>query len=195
MITEFKRYCVTPDMMYEQLSEMDTYQHLTLQERALQEKLDDLVYIYEQMTVALEKSYIDDEDQLRILAEKLEESDFLQHTNIYIDGFHQFTPQELLVIEAMLKKAADVTVTLTIDQVDQQVDSPLDLFYQTHETYGQLMELAQKWNISTIVETVEKKTDTHPAFVHVDEYFDERPAVAYDGYAPVRIAEAIHPRA
>ena len=195
MITEFKRYCVTPEMMYEQLSEMDTYQHLTLQERALQEKLDDLVYIYEQMMVALEKSYIDNEDQLRILAEKLEESDFLQHTNVYIDGFHQFTPQELLVIEAMLKKAADVTVTLTIDQVEQQVDSPLDLFYQTHETYRQLMELAQKWNISTIVETVEKKADTHPAFVHVDKYFDERPAVAYDEHAPVRIAEAIHPRA
>lgn len=195
MITEFKRYCVTPEMVHEQLSEMETYQHLTLQERALQEKLDDLVYIYEQMTIALEKNYIDSEDQLRILAEKLEDSDFLQDTSVYIDGFHQFTPQELLVIEAMLKNAKEVTVTLTIDSIDQQVESPLDLFYQTHETYEQLMELARKWNISSEVETIENSGKIHPAFVHIDKHFDERPAKPYSEHAPVRIAEAIHPRA
>lgn len=195
MITEFKRYCVTPEMMKEQLAEMDMYQHLSISERALQEKLDDLVYIYEQLTIALEKSYIDSEDQLQILADKLAQSDFLKNTSIYIDGFHQFTPQELLVIEEMLKQATDVTITLTMDDIDQLADSPLDLFYQTQETYQQLKELAEKWNIPSHIETIDPSDKFHPAFVHIDAHFDDRPVVPFDAQAPIRIAEAVHPRA
>lgn len=195
MITEFKRYCVTPELINTQLEEMNRFQHKTISEVALQSKLDDLVYIYQQLTSSLEGHYMDSEDQLQQLVEKLEMSNFLEDTTVYIDGFHQFTPQELLVIGAMLKKAKNVTVTLTIDDVYDPEVVPLDLFYQTKETYYQLKQLAEQTMIKTEINQITANENTIAPFVHLDQHFDSRPVQSFPEQAPIRIAEAVHPRA
>lgn len=195
MITEFKRYCVTPELISTQIEEMNKFQHKTMSEVALQNKLDDLIYIYQHLTTALEGQYMDGEDQLQQLVEKLETTNFLEDTTVYIDGFHQFTPQELLVIEVMLKKAKNVTVTLTIDDIYDQEVTSLDLFYQTKETYHQLKQLAEKAMIPTEMEQLQPNDGVKRPFAHLDQYFDERPVPEYLKQAPVRISEAVHPRA
>ncbi len=195
MITEFKRYCVTPESISLQLQEMDKFKHKTIGEKALENKLDDLLYIYQHLSETLAGHYMDSEDQLQQLAEKLETTDYLKDTTVYIDGFHHFTPQELLVIEAMLKKAKQVTVTLTVDDLDGQEMDPLDLFYQTKETYQQLKQLADQAMIQTEVVTLEPNQDSEQAFIHLDQHFDSRPVKSYLENAPVQIAEAVHPRA
>ncbi|MFC4403207.1 helicase-exonuclease AddAB subunit AddB [Gracilibacillus xinjiangensis] len=193
MITEFKRYCITPDMLTEQIMEMDRFQHQTITEKALTNKLDDLYYIYDQLVQALAGAYMDNEDRLQLLIGKLMESDFLHDTEVYIDGFHHFTPQELMVIEVMLQKAKQVNITLTIDQVNDTVIDPLDLYHVTKETYVQMEQLAQKHNVSIETEILKNKEET--AFVHLDRHFDDRPAVPFGQKAPVQLAEAVHPRA
>ncbi|WP_240468602.1 helicase-exonuclease AddAB subunit AddB [Gracilibacillus sp. YIM 98692] len=195
MITEFKRYCVTPDVLTEQLTHLDQFRHQSISEKALHHKLDDLYYIYEQLNHALQEAYIDSEDQLQLLTEKLENTDFLEETEIYIDGFHRFTPHELVVIEAMLKNAKNVTVTLTIDQAENVNPSTLDLFYQTKETYSQLKQMSQKWLIPTDMLKLSVEDIDGDPFTHLDVYFDSRPAVPFDKKAPVQMAEAVHPRA
>lgn len=195
MITEFKRYCVTPELISEQLQEMNRFQHKTISETALQNKLDDLVYIYQQLTAALQGHYMDSEDQLQQLVEKLEMTNFLEGASVYIDGFHQFTPQELLVIEAMLKKCENVTVTLTIDDVHDSEVVPLDLFYQTKETYHQLRQLAEQTMVETEVTPLTAGDNAPAPFVHLDQHFDSRPVQSYPAQAPIQIAEAVHPRA
>lgn len=193
MITEFKRYCITPDMITEQITEMGRFQHQTVTEQALTNKLNDLYYIYDQLVQALAGTYMDNEDRLQLLIEKLMDSDFLHDTEVYIDGFHHFTPQELLVVEVMLQKAKHVHMTLTIDQMDQPVIDPLDLFHVTKETYIQMEQLVQKHGIEMETVTVSNKQKT--AFTHLDNHFDNRPAVPFNGKAPVQLAEAVHPRA
>ncbi|UOQ87440.1 helicase-exonuclease AddAB subunit AddB [Gracilibacillus salinarum] len=194
MITEFKRYCVTPDLITAQLGEMDRFQHKTVSEVALHHKLDDLLYIYQSLQHALAGHYMDSEDQLQQLIEKLEDTDFLENTTVYIDGFHQFTPQELLVIDVMIKKAKNVTVTLTLNELNNDV-TPLDLFYQTKETYYQLQQLAEQASVATEIEYADQHGGEKDAFLHLDHHFDSRPVQPFSDQAPVRIAEAVHPRA
>src|SRR5699024_245329 len=86
-------------------------------------------------------------------AEKISESALLEDAEIYLDGFHRFTPQELLVVEAMLKKCRRVTITLTTELPGGEALSETDLFYQTTETYYALEALAGENGIP-IEETV-----------------------------------------
>ncbi|SHG74107.1 helicase-exonuclease AddAB subunit AddB [Ornithinibacillus halophilus] len=199
MITEFKRYEVTPEVLKMQIAEIDQYTHKERGEEVLANKLKDLVYIYDRLVQALQSQYIDGEDQLQLLAEKINEATFLEGAEIYFDGFHRFTPKELVVVETLLKKCNRVTVTLTVDDPESDQISDLDLFYQTKETYHTLKALATENHIQ-IEDTITLDPETgrfmdRPYFAHMEKNFDVRPAPKYEGKAPIQIAEAVHPRA
>src|SRR5699024_6393093 len=57
MITEFKRYEVSPDGLKNHLSHMDQFVHKQPGEEALVNKLNDLLYIYEKLHMALKDHY------------------------------------------------------------------------------------------------------------------------------------------
>lgn len=199
MITEFKRYQITPELLKEQQKEMDKFVHKEQEEVSLVNKLDDLIYIYEKLTDTLQGQYIDMEDQLQLLAEKMDETKLLEDAEIYIDGFHGFTPQELHIIELLLKKCKKVTVVLTLDSPATDKMNELDLFYQTKETYQKLKLIALENGIEIDNElfsnSAKEKFSDRPYFAHLEENFDQRPVPSYEGKVPVKIAEAVHPRA
>lgn len=51
------------------------------------------------------KKYIDEEDALTLLAEKLEYSEQFKGAEFWIDGFTGFTPKQYKVLEKLLKKS------------------------------------------------------------------------------------------
>lgn len=199
IITEFKRYQITPELLAMQKDQLDQFVHKDPAEIAVTQKLEDLIYIYEKLVVALEGNYIDGEDQLQLLTKKIPEAHLLEDAEIYFDGFHQFTPNELAVVEKLLKKCKRVTVLLTIDELEGEKVSDLDLFYQTSETFYALEGLA-KDNQIPIEEIVRLKPQDgrfkeRPYFYHLEQYFDDRPSPKFEGNVPVKIGEAVHPRA
>ena len=115
MITEFKRHQITPEMLQMQIDQINGFVHKDPAELSLTNKLTDLTYIYEKLVLALQGKYIDAEDQLQLLSEKLIETTLLDDAEIYFDGFHRFTPQELYIIEILMKKSKQVTIALTAD--------------------------------------------------------------------------------
>lgn len=200
MITEFKRYRITPEMLYMQMEQMNQFVHKEQNEAALTNKLADLFYIYEKLVYALRDNYIDSEDQLQLLADKISETTLLDDAEIYLDGFHRFTPQELFVVEALLKKCKRVTVTLTVDRSDNKPISEMDLFYQTTETYHALQAMAAENQIpveeTVVLDPAYGRFKDRPYFAHLERNFDVRPAPVYEGRnIPLQIAEAVHPRA
>ncbi|MBE6185193.1 MAG: helicase-exonuclease AddAB subunit AddB, partial [Bacillus sp. (in: Bacteria)] len=70
MLTEFKRYCIDPDLLHSQ--------QLLLQpegkSKALADKLHDLELIYQSYQEMLIDKYVDSEDYLRLLATSIEKS-------------------------------------------------------------------------------------------------------------------------
>ncbi|WP_010650057.1 helicase-exonuclease AddAB subunit AddB [Oceanobacillus massiliensis] len=198
MITEFKRYQVTPEVLRLQMEHLDQFVHKTPGEVALMNKLDDLLYIYEKLTAVLQSNYIDSEDQLQLLAEKISESTLLEDAHIYLDGFHSFTPKELIVVEALMKRCHSVTVTLALDNPNEEI-SELDLFYQTTETYHILEQIAMENRITVderiILDPKKGRYRERPYFAHLEKNFDVRPLPEFQGEVPIKIAEAVHPRA
>ncbi|MFC2949961.1 helicase-exonuclease AddAB subunit AddB [Virgibacillus sediminis] len=199
MITEFKRYDIPPEALRMQIDDIRGYVHQEPGEEPLARKLEDLLYIYDRLTEALKDQYIDSEDQLRLLAEKIRESSLLEGAEVYMDGFHSFTPNELIVVEELLKKCKCVTITLTMDPEKEGDVNELDLFYQTVETYHTLQEMARESGIpfdgTEVLKPEEGRFSDRPFFAHLERYFDVRPAPVFEGSSPVHIAEAVHPRA
>jgi ATP-dependent helicase/nuclease subunit B len=199
IITEFKRYDISPEALLTQKYQINQYAHKNPEEVALVHKIDDLHYIYEKLGQALAGQYIDSEDQLSLLTEKLEEAKSLEGAEIYFDGFHRFTPKELVVVETLLKKCERVTITLTVDHVDNTVISDLDLFHQTKETYQTLKQIAEINDIEiedhVVLYPEDNVFQNRPYFIHLERYFDVRPAMPFHGEAPIKLAEAVHPRA
>lgn len=198
MITEFKRYQVTPEILHMQMEHMNQFVHKEPGEVALVNKLDDLVYIYEKLIAALKDHYMDGEDQLQLLAEKIGESSILKDAEIYIDGFHSFTPNELVVVEALMKQCHSVTITLAVDNPNDTIPE-LDLFHQTSETYHILKQIAYE-NYVMVDETIvmhpaNGRFKDRPYFAHLEQNFDVRPSPEFHGEVPIQIAEAVHPRA
>ncbi|SEO70391.1 DNA helicase/exodeoxyribonuclease V, subunit B [Amphibacillus marinus] len=191
MITEFKRYQVTPEMLAAQLENAEQLGN----KKQLESKLADLHYLYQALTDVLANQYIDGEDQLALLAEQIPTSNYLTDAIVYVDGFHRFTPQEQAVLSALMKKAAQITFTLTLDkkQVTDQADR-FDLFSQTRTTLANLNEMAENNNQALTIDWLEEE-GIAPFRKHLADYFDHRPTPVYGEKPPIRIACAVHPRA
>src|SRR5699024_6465041 len=169
MMTEFKRHCITPELLEEQI--LYTEQHVSLQQKMMH-----LNYVFTNLQALLADKYIDGEDQLQLLTEKISSTYFLQDAEYYIDGFHRFTPKELNIITELLKAGKRMTVALTLDEeVMNDELSEFDLFYQTSETFEVLHELAKAHDIKIeplhpLGESYEELTSSG-ALAHLEQYF------------------------
>jgi ATP-dependent helicase/nuclease subunit B len=203
MVTEFKRYCVTVEQMEEKS------QGLTLQEdeqeqsipssHILQDKLHDLHLIYADFQQHLSGKYIDSEDYLQLLVEKIPSSSYLKNAEIIVDGFYQFTPQELLVLQALIKHCARVRISLTLDQTyDDTLPHELDLFYPTAKTYQQIRDIALTDKISidsSMILSKQERQREQPSLAHLENYYDQRPAYPYDGDTSITLTAGVNRRA
>jgi ATP-dependent helicase/nuclease subunit B len=105
MIREFKIYRVTPE---ELRSIQDT-------NSTLRQKLQELALLYQLFNQSLGNNILDPDDELEIIAQKIPYSQSLNNSTVWIDGFKGFTPQEIHVIENILRTAKTVIITISMD--------------------------------------------------------------------------------
>ena len=84
---------------------------------ALGDKLCDMALVLEAYGAIVANGHSDPADRLDVLATQIADSDIGPENHIYIDGFIDFTHQELNVIRALMKKGAELTVCLTVDEL------------------------------------------------------------------------------
>lgn len=192
MLTEFKRYCVAP----EELAEIEIREEVD--SKALADKLHDLQTIYSEFEKSLIGKYVDSEDYLRLLAEAIASSAYLQQAEVYIDGFHSFTPQEYEVIGQLMKHAKKVTIALTVDQAFRtNIPEDTHLFRQAGETYSTLYELGKSNGVSVEKDqmlTMPRRYEEE-SLIHLETHFDHRPAMAYNDSTAICFLEATNRRA
>ncbi|MED3905597.1 helicase-exonuclease AddAB subunit AddB [Geobacillus thermodenitrificans] len=182
MIAECKRYCLTPDELRRHAGVLESGSGQPGR-RLLADKLSDVALVYEELERSLLGHYLDSEDYLRLLVEHIPRSSYLHGADIYIDGFHHFSPQEYMVIEQLLHRCRRVTVCLTADRpYDVGMPDELDLFYLPAQTYRQLRELALANDImieSPVVLSVNRRHQDK-ALAHLEEQFHRRPLLPYE---------------
>lgn len=177
-IKEFKRYNITPEIIETSMA--------GLPEEELKYKLQDLKNIFERFQESLHKGYIDSEDELTLLAEKIDKCSIYDDAEIWIDEFSTFTPQQFIVLQKLLKKCRRVNVTLTSDILDHRgsIDST-DLFSVTKNTERKFINLIQENNVG-FEEPINLNTDCCPRFgdnkelQHIERYFYTLPYRYYN---------------
>lgn len=193
MLTEFKRYCLTPQELENYLTSANTDQD----KKSLTDKLHDMALLYKQLEIQLSEKYVDSEDYLRLLAEKVQDSDYLRSADLYIDGFHSFTPQEYEVVSALMKHAANVKISLTADKpYEEHLPYELHLFQMTGKTYNKLHKLAleEGMEVDEPLLLREQHRYHHPSLKHVEKCFDTRPTSVFEDHPNVTIFQAANRR-
>ncbi|MGY3715600.1 helicase-exonuclease AddAB subunit AddB [Sutcliffiella cohnii] len=199
MLTELKRYCITPETLNEKIGRIEHDDHISDHEKMLSKKLTDILVVYRQLESLLEGKYVDGEDYLTLLAEKIKDSNYLQQAHIYIDGFHSFTPQEYTVISELMRTCPSVTIALTIDKpYNEEAPYDLHLFRMPGVTYQKLRQLATEVGCEIEEPFMKEKGyrfTQSPSLQHLDRFFDVRPTVTYDGELQLSILQAVNRRA
>ncbi|EMT46754.1 helicase-exonuclease AddAB subunit AddB [Anoxybacillus flavithermus] len=196
MLTEYKRYCVTPEALKQ--TEQQLRRHATGNEAVLADKLKDTALIFEQFEQHMAHHYVDSEDYLRLLAEKIRHSSYMKRARIYIDGFYEFTPQEYMVLEQLFIHCSHVTVALTLDAPYEELPNDLHVFRSTWRTYAQLREMALQNGVA--IERVDQLHENvrhrHEELRHLEACYDARPICRWEKQTEaIVIGEATNRRA
>ncbi len=143
-IDEFKRCCISCEDLRRAAQETGG---------SLAQKLEELSLLMEGYDALCSRGKRDPRDQMTWLLEQLEEGDFAQSHTFYIDGFPDYTRQNLAIIEHLIREAPEVTVSLTCDQVE----SALLAFEKPSETASQLLRLARRAGVEVKIEMVPQR--------------------------------------
>ncbi len=199
MMAEFKRYCVTPADLEQKRRELDAGGNAEAGTESLKEKLHDFQLVYEDLERSLSGRYVDSEDYLRLLAEKIADSEFIRNAEIYIDGFYSFTPQEELVLGALFQHARRVTISLTLDREYEHPPHELNLYRMTGDTFMKLRELAGSLGAelekTVVLDGKPPRYEKAPSLEHLERYYDVRPAQQIESAGDILLAAAVNRRA
>ncbi len=140
-------------------------------------KLSDLALIFERFEAEKEKSGADARDNLERLADQIGESSVGDEGGVWIDGFTDFTHQELRVIDELLRKGADLTVCLGVD--DLTTDELT--FRMPARTAYTLLEMAKSRHVQGEILHFPKGKDHDPALAYMEGALFDYSAPPYDG--------------
>ena len=143
-IDEFKRCCI---------SARDLFAASQTAQGSLAQKLEELSLLMETYDALCSRGKRDPRDQMTWLLEQLEDGTFGEEHVFYIDGFPDFTRQNLAVIEHLIRVSPGVTVSLNCDAVD----SPLLAFEKAGQTAGQLLQCARRAGVEVRVEIIPER--------------------------------------
>ena len=135
-ITELKKHGVTVERLKEQIEKTENIY--------LKTKLQDISIIYEQYDEQIKQSYIDEADELTILAQNIEKIEWLKNSIIYIDEFAGFTYSEYHVIKELIKYAKQVNITITVDDLGKTLNPDTDIFYANKITVKKLQKIVEQ---------------------------------------------------
>lgn len=151
---EFYAYEITPDKLYEQVADM---------EGAMGDKLRSVAMIYAAYDAKLHNDTMDARSRMQKLRDHMEQSDYLQGKDVYVDGFSYFNKQEESVLSVILRQANDVTVTLLGDRHDTQ------LFGNALQQKERLLRMARECGVPC--EVVYFTNTAATPLTHLEQHF------------------------
>ncbi len=146
-VDEFKRCCITPQDLFKASQSL---------EGSLAQKLEELSLIMEGYDSLCIRGKRDPRDQMTWLLEQLEDCSFAEEHTFYIDGFPDFTRQNMAILEHLVKSNTEITISLNCDQVG----SGLLAFEKAGHTAQELFQIAKRADIEVSVEVIPERQDS-----------------------------------
>ena len=139
-ITEFKKHGITVENLKNTIENTD--------DKYLKAKLNDMLNVYEKYESQIANQYIDENDNLTLLAERLELVHDFDDSDIYIDEFVGFTHQEYEILRKLLHKAHEVNITVCVDKLDSKNAPDTDVFYMNKITLDRIFNIAKEERVA-----------------------------------------------
>lgn len=146
-IDEFKRCCIMP---------ADLAAAAKQSQGAFAQKLEELSLLFAAYDAICQQGKLDPRDQLTWGLDLLDQSDFAQNHVFYIDGFPDFTIQNMSVISHLIKNSSHVIIAMNCDRPG----SELLAFSKAGETASKILRLAQNAGIEVEIKEI-KSTNQH----------------------------------
>ena len=146
-VDEFKRCCIQPADL------MAASQQTT---GSFSEKLQELALLTETYDALCSRGKRDPRDQMTWVLEQLEEIDFASKHTFYVDGFPDFTRQNMAILEHLILNSESVTVSLTCDGLRSDAMA----FEDPAETALHLMRFAEAKGVPVKIEMIPSREDT-----------------------------------
>lgn len=145
-VDECKRCCITP---------ADLKAAAEQTEGILSQKLEELALLMEGYNSLCAQGKCDPRDQMTWVLEQLEEIDFAQQHVFYVDGFPDFTRQNMAILEHIIRCGTDITVSLNCDQIQSNHMA----FEKAGQTAKQLWDIAKNADIPVQIQFVSERED------------------------------------
>ena len=139
---EFKRCCISAE---------DLMKASRTTEGGLAQKLEELSLLLETYDAICSQGMRDPSDQLTLLLEQLESCDFAKNHVFYLNGFSDFTGQQLAIVNHLIEESENVVISLNCDQPA----SAIPAFEKAGDTAAKLLSFASRLGIETKIVTVE----------------------------------------
>lgn len=140
-VDEFKRCCISP---------ADLRETSKMTQGSLAQKLEELSLIYESYDAVCLQGKKDPRDQMQWLLDALRDCSYGEDHVFYVDGFPDFTRQNLAVLEHLIRVSQNVTVSLCCDEVS----SSKLAFEKAGQTAAELIRIARRFGIHVNIEYV-----------------------------------------
>ncbi len=144
-IQDFKKYAVSPEQLETYIAENE------LQTRT-KHKLQDIALVYKHLEDRINGEYVSTEDSLQRFISMMDQSEWLKHAEIYIDGFHNFSTLEYQIIQHLVQCAKKVTIVLTTDG-DKDLFS---LFRKPSESLSHIESIAHELKLELNIRRFDK---------------------------------------
>ena len=143
-VDEFKRCCISAQDLNRAAEET---------EGSLAQKLEELSLLMAGYDSLCARGKRDPRDQMTWLLEQLEQGDFAREHVFYIDGFPDFTRQNLAILEHLIQASPSVTVSLNCDQIA----SDRLAFEKAGQTAQELYRYAARAGVKIQIEQIPSK--------------------------------------
>lgn len=145
-VDEFKRCCITPE---------DLKQAALASQGAFAQKLEELALLMEGYDSLCAQGRRDPRDRMTWLLEQLEDCDYGENHVFYIDGFPDFTRQNMAILEHLIQFSPQVTVALNCDCAD----SKRLAFEKAGATAAEFLRMAKRRGVEVCLEVLPNPQD------------------------------------
>ncbi len=179
VISEFKKYNVDKESLIKVDEIIDEFE--------LVQKFKELIIIYESFNSKMHENYIDGDDELTLLSKKLMETDAYVGTEVWIDEFTNFTPQQLEIIRLLAKRCKRVNITLCMDNksLDNNQEDITDVFNIIKNTENNILKIMKENNVAYdkpvyLNNSIPYRFKNNPELEHIEKYFFTYPFNEYN---------------
>ncbi len=135
-VSEYKSNRITPKALLSMKA--------VVENPTLKQKLEETSLLLETYDTLVSEHYINNQEVLSYVAEKITEHGIFKGYTVFIDAFTGFTEQQYHVLKAIMSQTQDIYMTLNAESRNGKIDSDSIRFKVTVDTYHKIRALAKQ---------------------------------------------------